>query len=93
MGLGMVLGLAQEFVMWLQSEIEVEPGDCRQLIVTSLAKTREGKAAYRVPIHGKVSVWTKNRIRLPEIGDDGRPHWNWLIPLTVLVETAAVSFA
>lgn len=73
----------------MQASITVKPGQCFELVMTKTPTVTEANLQYRVPLEGRVSLWLKDQIMVPEW--DPKPHWNWNIPVSMLLGEIAVS--
>lgn len=70
-----------------QLAVEVQPGQCKRLVITSIPYIREGILDFHIPVDGGVPVWYKEPVKL-EYHDE--PHYNYDLRVGDLIVTAQV---
>ncbi len=68
--------------------MDVSPGECIELEISTLPYVKEGTVDYVVPLFGAISFWTERKINLPPV--DGY-HYNFNVPIERIIGTAEVS--
>lgn len=68
--------------------IDVQPGECMELEISTVPYTKEGTINYFIPILGGFSFWTEKPIKIPP---SDSYHYNWNLPIQDFLEVATVS--